>query len=83
MIALNKTSQKHNTEEKSLQEPHLCLSKPKTQMQTLTRMDTIAIEDYSHRTNMNGNVYWLKITYMLPIFFVKTSEPRYVHRSFL
>jgi hypothetical protein len=37
-----------------LQEYPIC--KPRTQMQTLTKMDKVVIEDYYHMITMNENV---------------------------
>ena len=49
-----------------LQEPSFC--KPRTQMQTLTRMNKVVIEDYYHMTTMDENVNWMKQTCIVKFY---------------
>ena len=46
----------------ALQEPLAC---PITQMQTLTRMDKVVIEDYYGMTSVDENVNEMKLTHVL------------------
>jgi hypothetical protein len=39
------------------------MSKHRTQIQTLTKMNSVIIEDYYHMTTIDENVKWLKKVY--------------------
>ena len=82
----NKQRQEHNslalicgakTQENpwALQEPHGY--NPKSQMQTLTRLDKVVIEDYYHMTIINENVYYMKLAHLLSNFSQNLRVPFY------
>ena len=44
-------------------------------MQTLTRTDLVAIEDYDHMTIMDENMKWMKLTHLLSVFPLNLRGP--------
>ena len=70
-IPSNKQRQEHNNlvaiQKTKLKGAHECSKnlqfvKPRTQMQTLTKMDKVVIKDYYDMTIMKENVDWIKLT---------------------
>ena len=49
--------------------------KPSIQMQPLTRMNKVVIEDYYDMTTMNENVNWTKLTHVLSNFSPNLGAP--------
>ena len=47
------------------------LEKLRTQMQALSRMGMVVIEDYYHVTIMDENVNWMKLTHLMSVFPIK------------
>ena len=62
---------------------HLMGKKEKTQMQTLTRMDKVVIEDYNHMTNNGWECALNETSTSIAKFFSKHQGPLlYIHLYF-